>query len=374
MWLQPEERYQTIIAVTMFGGNLRNTELTTATRVPAFLLYMRNKFLSSEAEEQLSREDIRRSVRHGLAEINHDLALCGRIISGPDNYMDAYEHWLSEANFAQLANEVEDIFLEPGTTVQTDDLVPTQISELIAVTSPRPIHYGIDSSPPLEEPSPARIPRTRPSSDGVNNEAHNHNVMYQECFAVVGGKKPALVLIREFTANSSTGLYVTYYPILDSGEYGQYKTIPFDRDKVKFLSGPAGWVQVPNTDTVAYLQYSPGTYLRALSHRNLRVRLGFRINTEPARIDGNASVVGRALINRKFKSLEDGIRSKDDIVIPSPEIILLKQVSKGREKKFLLMGDMCVGELHKSEEFIKVYPQYKEFNNFIEQEINYAVG
>lgn len=224
--------------------------------------------------------------------------------------------------------------------------------------------------PELPEDPPALL---RPTSHGQNDEAHNLDIKYRNCYVLSNGvvgkvitfqrnREDGTVQIRYFLGNPETSA-VRVKETLETYETTKH-----------ILDFPTlGWVK--NDNLCTYLEIIPGAYLRGVSEHNTYSAVTIMGNkiTREGNYRPDISALIPELVVRKFDNISLGLKEKYNNIVITPEACLfLGKSPKGEhEKYFLMIASMCVGEHLKNIPAIKLYKQYKPLKSFIETVINY---
>lgn len=214
---------------------------------------------------------------------------------------------------------------------------------------------------------------SRPYSHGQNDEAHNLDIKYRNCYVLVAGvvgkvitfqrnRESGVIQIRYLAGNPETSA-VRVKEILETYEATKH-----------ILDFPTlGWVK--NDNLCTYLEIIPGAYLRGVSEHNTYSAVTIMGNkiTREGNYRPDISALIPELVVRKFDNISLGLKEKYNNIVITPEACLfLGKSPKGEhEKYFLMIASMCVGEHLKSIPAIKLYKQYTPLKSFIETVINY---
>jgi len=212
--------------------------------------------------------------------------------------------------------------------------------------------------------------RRRPSSHAANDVAHNLSIRYRSCYGVI--KNTHIFYVTGFI-NDINGVHIQY-ELYIPGKSAKTITEPYSEEKHVFFNSPLGWVITSTAARLVYAEYVPGTYLRALSPNNVRMMLDFS-TTEGQYLSRSMFTqdIVRDYLTRQYKTIEQGLGDKDSFIILTPEIVLVKRNHKQTHKYFLLYMDKCIGELHKSESYLKVYQPFSPHKHMLSQMVPYEI-
>ena len=190
---------------------------------------------------------------------------------------------------------------------------------------------------------------TRPSSHGINNEAHNLGVRYRDCYGIVDND---IFLVRDFLIGKDGKPVMHFYKDTTADTICSE---PFQESRHKFIPPAIGWVQTNNR--LLHLTTAPGGYQRGISGNN--TRCGIMVERNTIRRGGpmmDYSII-RGVLTRKFMDVGEGIAEKNEKILIAEEVLLFlgKSPSGAQSKYFLMYADICVGELAKNNKFIKIY-------------------
>ena len=213
----------------------------------------------------------------------------------------------------------------------------------------------------------------RPSSHGQNDEAHNLDIKYRNCWVLAKGVVGKVITFQK--DRETRALQIRYLLGNPNTSTVRVKEAlePYDATKHILDFPTLGWVK--NDTLCAYLETIPGAYLRGVSENNTHAPVTILKNkvTREGNYQPDISTLIPELAARKFDNISLGLKEKYNNIIISPEACLfLGKSPKGEhEKYFLMIASMCVGEHLKNTPAIKLYKPYKPLKSFIETVINY---
>lgn len=222
-----------------------------------------------------------------------------------------------------------------------------------------------------EENTPRNILQERPRAHGVNDVAHNLGVMYRNCYAQYQNQ---LIYIRNFF--NSNGMNSPDNKIMVEFFQGpSLLTVEYSPTMIEFIYPRLGWI--PHAENYLYMEYMYGGFLRGMGWSNTRLVAAIlagkpttRMSLEDVR---NKEILVKTILNRQFYDLKDGL----DPALPHMQInedLILIQFKRGEAVRHLLFYmDLCVGEVHRSRKYIKIYKPYSNLLEHLKGVIPYEI-
>lgn len=209
----------------------------------------------------------------------------------------------------------------------------------------------------------------RPESHGVNDLAHNLNIMYQHTYALY---KDNLVYVRGFfntTSNRNQDNKIKMeYSIKDKTEVREY-----NEGSLVFLFPKLGWV--PHGADYYYFEYRYGGFLRSISWKNIVCTAAFRrkqavLGYSLADIPEGTNIV-KSVLARQYHSINETIAEGPEHIHINENSILIRVGAEGMYKYLALYLNLCVGELSKNSQHIKIYKPYAHLTKELQEVFNY---
>lgn len=276
---------------------------------------------------------------------------------------------------SSIEREVNDSILE---TLRVDIAGSVSATEyLVGATATRNIrsHLNTDEQESVNEFNQEKPKlRQRASKDGSNDEAHNLTVKYQYCVGILKEEK-AIQIIQFITEKNKLFFMGREYLAKSSNSQGGYKELPLQPYKPEELFLPnaqPGWTM--DDDGLYLLTLVPGTYTRGMSFNNL---IPEWIITKTSihhklRLNWTKNLIFN-VARRPYLSIKDGVSKKLPWFVTNPQTAGVLRTNNGKEKVFILVNSLCIGEYVPKNKKVKVYRYYEKCKGFLEKTIQNEV-
>lgn len=220
--------------------------------------------------------------------------------------------------------------------------------------------------------------RKRPENQGTNDIAHNLTVKYQSCIGIFTDpitKQEKPIMVTQFVKEKNTITLIgkEYTDPAKEGDRPYRELIrPYNEQELYLPAPKTGWIM--GETGLYFLEIVAGTYLRGISINNIRPVwfLNDKDTLHNVRFHWGKQLI-LSVIKKPYFSLTDGLEKKLPYFAANYKVAFLSRKRQEKEKLFVLVNDVCVGEYNFKRNKVKIYKYYHAHKPILEREINHEV-